>query len=71
MQRLKEFRVSTGLSMCKMARILDVSLSFYEKIERAHIQPSRAFMQKMKRAFPDINIDSVFFSDIEAVVKNA
>ena len=51
MQKLKEFREKVGISQYNMARKLDMSLSFYEKIERGHAQPSRGFMQKIKK-FP-------------------
>ena len=66
MQKLKEFRVKTGLSQCNIARKLDVPLSFYEKIERGHTEASKGFMKKLKKAFPEISIDEVFFSDIES-----
>jgi DNA-binding XRE family transcriptional regulator len=62
MKKLKLFRKNVALSQYDMARRLNISLSFYEKIERGHIQPSRAFMQKMKLIFPDISIDEIFFS---------
>lgn len=66
MQTLKEFRERTGLSQCNMARRLDMSQSFYEKVERGHSEPSRGFMQKLKAAFPDVSIDEIFFSETKA-----
>jgi len=62
---LREFRKSTGLSQDNMARNLRVSLSMYEKVERGHVYASRAFMQKLKRAFPSVNIDIMFFNNEE------
>lgn len=65
MQKLKKFRESVGISQYNMARKMDISLSFYEKIERGHAEASRGFMQKLKKAFPDASIDEIFFSDLE------
>lgn len=65
MQKLREFRDGVGISQYNMARRLDVSISFYEKIERGHTNASRGFMEKLKKAFPEVNIDEIFFSDME------
>ncbi|MDL2248371.1 helix-turn-helix transcriptional regulator [Tyzzerella sp. OttesenSCG-928-J15] len=65
MENLKAFRESTGLSQFSMAKKLDVSLSLYEKIERGHIQASRTFMQRLKLAYPAIDINEMFFNDNE------
>jgi putative transcriptional regulator len=69
MQKLREFREKTGLSQYNMARKMDVSMSFYEKVERGQQGVSGGFMQKLKRAFPEISIDEIFFSDIEGVAQ--
>ena len=67
MQNLKEFRQREGLSQEVMARKVGVTLSYYTQIERGHVEAGRGFMQKLKRAFPEISIDEVFFSELEAV----
>jgi len=63
MDNLRIFRESTTLSQFSMAKKLDVSLSLYEKIERGHIQASRAFMQRLKLAYPEVDIDEMFFNE--------
>ena len=68
MQKLKAFREAAGVSQYNMARKMDISMSFYEKVERGHTNASRGFMQKLKRAFPEANIDEIFFSNMEAEV---
>lgn len=62
MDRLKEFRKGKGLSQDAMARKIGVSLSMYEKVETGRAHTSSAFMARVKKAFPDANIDSIFFA---------
>lgn len=62
MTNLKKFRNSTGLSQEKMAIKIGTSLSMYAKVESGRVPPSRAFMEKIKYHFPDINIDDIFFA---------
>jgi len=56
MNKLKELRENARLSQDKMAREMGVFMSFYEKVERGHAKPSRAFMEKLKNRFPQANI---------------
>ena len=63
MEKLKEFRKSKGLSQVEMAKTLDITLSMYEKVEGGRAGASAAFMKRLKVAFPDANIDSIFFAD--------
>lgn len=63
MERLKEFRKEKGLSQEKMAKTLDITLSMYEKVEGGRAGASAAFMRRLKTAFPDANIDYLFFAD--------
>ncbi len=63
MTKLKQFRVTEGLSQEKMARKLNITLSYYSQIERGYIPASRAFMVLMKRHFPSIDINDIFFND--------
>ena len=42
----------------------------YEKVEGGRANASSAFMKRIKRAFPEVNIDNIFFaidSNISAV----
>jgi len=65
MQALRAFREKQGISQYNMARKLDISLSFYEKIESGHARPSRNFMERIKIAYPEIKIDDMFFSELQ------
>ncbi len=60
-KRLKELRTGCGFSQDGMAKHLGVSLSFYEKVERGDMKPSRNFMLKVKARFPHVSMDSIFF----------
>ena len=62
MERLREFRKEKGLSQEKMAKTLDITLSMYEKVEGGRAGASAAFMRRLKTAFPDANIDYLFFA---------
>jgi Predicted transcriptional regulators len=63
MNELKRFRQSKGMSQEKMARTLDITLSYYAQVERGVALFSREFILKMKRAFPELDINDVFFND--------
>ena len=63
MEKLKAFRKEKGLSQEKMAKMLDITLSMYEKVESGRAGVSAAFMRRLKAAFPDANIDLLFFAD--------
>lgn len=58
---LKEFRKKNKLSQKEMAKEIDVSVSYYSKVESGYQNPSYEFMMKLKTRFPDVNIDEVFF----------
>lgn len=60
MSELRKFRESQGLSRQKMADVLGVSRSFYEKIEIGDRAISGNFLKKLKNKFPLIDIN-VFF----------
>lgn len=71
MINLREFRKQKGMSQEKMAAELGVSLSMYSKVEQGNAKAGRAFMEKIKRRFPEASIDFIFFdgnSDISAVM---
>lgn len=61
MERLREFRKERGLSQKKMAKILEITLSMYEKVEGGRAGASAGFMRRFKKAFPDASIDYIFF----------
>jgi len=59
---LKEFRKQLNLTKQQIAEKIGVSLSFYEKIESGSREASRAFMLKLKKAFPEADISAMFFN---------
>lgn len=63
MEKLRAFRKEKGLSQEKMAKMLDITLSMYEKVESGRAGVSAAFMRRLKTAFPDANIDLLFFAN--------
>ena len=60
--KLIEFRKSQGLSQDGMSKVLEVTCSMYSKIEGGHTGASRKFMEKLKKHFPNVSIDELFFS---------
>ena len=46
-----------------MANKLGVSISLYEKVEYSDRKPSRNFLSKFKKAFPDFDMN-IFFEEI-------
>ena len=62
MEWLRKYRNEQGLSRTEMAAKLGISHSFYEKLELGDRKPSRAFMDKFKRAFPSFDMN-IFFED--------
>ena len=67
MSALRDFRKERKLSQREIAEIMHVSLSMYEKVERGQMPHSRAFMEKLKRAYPEANIEYLFFSNYQHV----
>ena len=63
MQKLKDFRISKGLSQEKLARKMDITLSYYSQVERGKVPPARIFMEKLKQCFPEILIGKMFFNE--------
>ena len=57
-RRLKELREEKD-----MAALIGVTLSLYSKIELGLRNPSYNFLTKFKAAFPDSDINKIFFSD--------
>lgn len=62
--KLLEFRKNQNLSLSEMADTLGVSKSYYEKIEYGDRTPSYNFILKLKKRFPEIDIDNFFCEEI-------
>lgn len=58
---LKEFRLQKNLEQKQIAKEIGVSASYYCKVEQGVRNPSYMFMSKLKKRFPDVNIDEMFF----------
>lgn len=59
--RLRQFRKSNGYKQKEMAMEIGVSFSYYCKVEKGYQNPSYDFLVKLKRRFPEVNIDEMFF----------
>ena len=59
---LKAFRVSVKKSQNEMANLLDITLSFYSKLELGLKNPSLKTIKKFKEVFPNANVDNIFLS---------
>ena len=62
-ETLVNFRNTKKMSQVKFARYIGVSTSFLSKIELGDRKPSFNFMQKLKSAFDDADIDEIFFKN--------
>ncbi|MEL7568035.1 MAG: helix-turn-helix transcriptional regulator [Dehalobacterium sp.] len=58
---LVSFREQLGKSQKEMSKLLNVSVSFYIKIEYGLRNPSFNFVTKFKERFPQINVNEFFF----------
>lgn len=64
MEQLKEFRKSLGLTVSEFADEMKASKSLYEKVENGFRKPSREFMTKLKKRFPQFDTN-IFFLENE------
>lgn len=62
-ETLVNFRNTKKMSQVQFARHIGVSTSFLSKIELGDRKPSFNFMQKLKSAFDDADIDEIFFKN--------
>lgn len=62
LNNLINFRKNNNLTQREMANILDITYSFYCKIERGVRKPSYNFLVKFKKSFSTASIDSIFFT---------
>ena len=60
---LKNLRKEKKLSQEKMANLLGITVSMYEKVETGRAGASAAFIKRIKEAFPDASIDFLFFAN--------
>ncbi len=60
MEQIKKFRISLKLTVQEFADSINVSKSLLEKIEMGNRKPSREFLEKLKRKYPQFDIN-VFF----------
>lgn len=58
---LKNFRLSLKLNQKQMAEKIGVSASYYYKIEAGTQNPSYELMRKLKKRYPSISVDELFF----------
>lgn len=61
MEVLKQFRISLGLTMKEFADSINVSKSLYEKVETGFRKPSREFITKLKKIYPQFDVN-IFFT---------
>lgn len=61
MKELKEFRSIIGLTTSQIAANIGVSKSLYEKVENGHRKPSNNFLNKLKKKYPNFDIN-IFFT---------
>lgn len=58
---LKLLRYEQQLNQKEMAVTIGVSASYYYKVESGYQNPSYDFLCKLKRCFPEADIDELFF----------
>lgn len=59
---LKAFRTSLKKSQSEMANLLDITLSFYSKLELGLKNPSLKTIKRFKEVFPTANVDNIFLT---------
>lgn len=62
MEILKNFRNSLNLTVKEFASSIEVSKSLYEKVERGDRKPSRKFTTKLKKIYPQFDVNIFFMS---------
>ena len=65
MKSLKDFRARKNLTQLQLANKLNVSLSYYIKVEQGIVKAGRGFIEKFIQAFPDESSDMFFGGDSE------
>lgn len=62
MEQLRRFRNSLGLTISQFASNMNVSKSLYEKVECGARKPSREFITKLKKTYPQFDVNIFFIS---------
>ena len=62
MKQIKDFRNSLGLTITEFAKEIKVSKSLYEKVESGDRKPSREFTTKLKKRYPQFDVN-IFFTN--------
>lgn len=60
--KLKEFRLKKSMSQEQFAHAIGYTLSMVAKVESGRVKASRGFIEKVRKVYPDVNIEEVFFS---------
>lgn len=58
---LKAFRTSLNMRQKDIADKLGVSKDLYYKIETGKINPTYNFLERLAKAFPNVNINKILF----------
>ncbi|GAA0115689.1 helix-turn-helix transcriptional regulator [Clostridium senegalense] len=61
--KLVNFRVKQKLTQQEMSKKIGTTLTFYSKVELGERNPSYNFIVKLKKEFPNANVDSIFFDN--------
>lgn len=59
---LKKFRNSLNKSQNEMAKALDITLSFYSKLELGLKNPSLSTIKRFKEIFPTADVEKIFLT---------
>lgn len=62
MKILREFRNSLNLTAQEFANEIGISKSLYDKVETGARKPSREFLTKLKKKYPQFDVN-IFFID--------
>lgn len=60
MKVLKDFRNSLNLTAQEFAKEIGISKSLYDKVETGARKPSREFLTKLKKKYPQFDVN-IFF----------
>lgn len=61
MEELRKFRQSLGLTTTEISQKMQISKSLYEKVELGFRKPSRNFIEKVKKIYPQFDTN-IFFT---------
>lgn len=61
-EKLQRFRQSKKLTQEQMASRLEITVAHYKALEYGQRNPSFELMERIKRIFPNANIDKIFLS---------